>query len=262
MAEPRNYRKRDLAPYQRFRKTRFYSGSYTADVMYCNWTCNNCWSGFGWRTVEPKFELTSDQVVDKLVGGMRRNGLAFCRITGGEPSIYWSDHMKLVAEKFVLATKGERIKVAGVRAKQPMALVLETNGTAMTPAAIDEFERRAGPEAARLHITVGVKATSATKLALLTGHTPATARRFREKQMELVRHLARPEGIVAFSTLFLDKFTDDDELDHFDNELLAINPNLPESVIDMENFRTSGWGDKKHSHKHYTPKRDREELTA
>lgn len=259
MAEPRNYKGKDLAPYQRFRPTRFYDGSYTADVMYCNWTCNNCWSKFGWRTVEPKFELTSDQVVSKLVGGMRRNSMAVSRITGGEPSIYWNDHMQYVAQKFLLQTAGETVKVAGVRKKQPMVLILETNGTAMTPAGIDAVEAAAGDEAWRLHITVGVKASSTPRLSSLTGHTIKTAQRFRGKQMELIEHLAQPDRIVDFTTLFLDAFTEEEELERYKAMLRSINPELdPEDVVDMEQFRTGGWGSQKLTQANYTPKRDRE----
>jgi uncharacterized Fe-S cluster-containing radical SAM superfamily protein len=256
VAEPRHYRGKDLAPYNRFQKRRFYGGCYTADIMYCNWTCEHCWSGFGWRTVPPKMELTSDQVVGKLLTGMRRHGLAFSRISGGEVSIYWRDHMRLVAGKFLEQTEGERIKVEGRRVKQPMRLVLETNGTAIGPPEVEAFEALYGDEAERVQLTIGVKATSAARLADLTGQTPATASRFRGKQLELVRFLSEPGRTIAWSALFLDAFSDEDELAAFIDELEAINPGITEgNRIDMQKFMTTSWGDKKYSERRYTPKR-------
>lgn len=44
------YQGTDIAPYWRFRPTDFYSdpytgGSFTGDIMYCSWTCENCVAG-------------------------------------------------------------------------------------------------------------------------------------------------------------------------------------------------------------------------
>ena len=90
----------------------------------------------------------------------------------------------------------------------------------------------------------------------LTGHTRATAARFRARQVALAKRLADPKGFISFSCLFLDKFTDPDELAEFERMLAEICPD--ETFTEIEKFRTSGWGSKAHSTKHYTPKRDRE----
>src|SRR4051794_33465354 len=48
------YAGRDRAPSHRLRPTDFYddvylNGTFTADVAGCNWTCEHCWSKYGWR---------------------------------------------------------------------------------------------------------------------------------------------------------------------------------------------------------------------
>ena len=87
-----------IAPYRRFRPSpQFYTnvftgGTYCADIIGCPWTCDHCWSAFGW-THDPsqaRFELTPEQVVSKLVAGMVRNGAQAGRISGGEATMYWN----------------------------------------------------------------------------------------------------------------------------------------------------------------------------
>jgi uncharacterized Fe-S cluster-containing radical SAM superfamily protein len=233
----------DTAPYMRFQPRRFYGGIYTADIFGCNWTCDSCWSKFGWRGVEPKFILTSDEVVQKLVGGMERNGLIRSRISGGEPSLYWKSHLFAVTRKFL-------------EAGDDTYLIIETNGTAFGPEDIDKLEEAVGEKADRVQFTVGVKATSGERLAELTGQTVETAKRFRKNQLELVYHLAQPERLVTFSALFLDSFVDDDELEAFTEALEEIvGGPLDETTIDLQQFKTTGWGAKQHSEKNYQPKR-------
>lgn len=250
------YRAVDLAPYQRFRKTKFYGGCFTADIQFCNWTCDHCWSKYGWRNTDPVMELDSDQVVKRILSGLRRNGVYQARISGGEPSLYWRSHLRLVAEKLLTQTRREAIHPKGkTRGGRRPLLVVETNGTAITPADIAAFEEALGDEAWRLQLTIGVKATNPRLLAELTGQTPQTAARFRAKQLELVRFLARPERLVRFNALFLDRYTVEDELEAFRDEVEAIAGD--EVMIDVQKFKTTGWGDNRFAHKHYTPKRER-----
>src|SRR5437870_1694361 len=95
----------ESAPYWRFRPTPFYdgmflNGTYTADIVGCNWTCEGCWSGYGWRGAEDKLSkkrgggtFTPAEVVDRLIRGMKRNAMSGCRISGGEVSMRWDEHV-------------------------------------------------------------------------------------------------------------------------------------------------------------------------
>jgi uncharacterized Fe-S cluster-containing radical SAM superfamily protein len=251
---PNDYVGQDLAPYRRFRKTRFYGGCYTADIQYCNWVCDNCWSRFGWKTSEPKYELDADEVVKRLVRGMRRHHFIQARITGGEPTLYWDSHLRFVAAKFIEETNRDRRRV-GLRRLRPF-LVVETNGTLLRPDQIEAFEEEVGEDAQRLQITVGLKATSTEKLVELTGHTPRTAERFREKQLELIDFLAQPERIVGLNIVLLDTFCEDADVQALGDHLDAIRAEGSEA-IEMQTFRTTGWGSQKHAQADYTPRRHR-----
>lgn len=257
------YTGRDLAPYWRFRPTRFYgstfpNGTYTADVMGCNWTCDHCWSKFGWRTVEAKYELSSDQVVEKLLKGMHRNNMPWSRISGGESSMYWRPHMFEVIRLLLTETDGELMKVPGRRAKHDMGIVVETNGS-MAGKLLDELVAAIPNGAAeRLLLSVGVKATNPDLLRQLTGHTPRTAARFHQEQIDLLRYLSRPECEIQWSASFIDQFTDEDELEHLRGQMNEIGGEGTGDALYILPFKTTGWGSQKTTTRHYTPRRHQE----
>src|SRR4051794_39490625 len=199
-----NYTGVDLAPYYRFRPTDFYdtvfpNGTYTADIAGCNWTCEHCWSKYGWRGLDleamPKGsgEFTSDQVAAKLVKGMERNLQPMCRISGGEASMYWDPHMVGVIRHMLEMTQGKRMKIRGVTEPgvgAAMGICIEANGSVLTVAQLNALEAEFGEEARRIVLAIGMKATNAGELARLTGMTAATAERFHKGQMRTLRHLA------------------------------------------------------------------------
>jgi uncharacterized Fe-S cluster-containing radical SAM superfamily protein len=264
-----DFRGQDLGPYWRFRKTPFYGGCFTADTMYCNWACDNCWSKMGWRTLEPKYTLDSDEVAKRLVRGIRRHRFPQARISGGETALLWDHHMRHVAAKFLEQTIGERqphddaaraVLDRGGRTRRmdDVFLVLETNGSVLTGKQVERFERDVGQEAERFQVTVGMKATSPALLSKLTGHSLGTAERFHRKQIELITFLGRPEGLVKLDIVLLDSFIDEEELGVFEAWLEGLCEGNSEA-IDIQEFRTSGWGSQKHTERYYQPKRKRDQ---
>lgn len=251
MPGARDYKGADLAPYKRFRKARFYGGCFTVDVQNCNWACDNCWSQMGWKGQDPTYELDSDEVVKRIVRGLDRNHVSMARVSGGEPTLNWDGHMRLVAQKFVEQTEG----TLPDGDEEPF-LVIETNGTILKPAQVERFEAEMLQEADRLQLTIGLKATSAELLAKLTGHSLKTAERFRKAQMELVEFMAAPERIVELDIVMLDAFCTDEGLDELEDWLDGIRQE-GRGFVDIQQFKTSGWGSQKHTTAKYTPKRHR-----
>lgn len=213
----------DEAPYWRVRPTSFYeglflNGTYTADIMGCNWTCEGCWSAYGWRTknvgdVSKKRgggSFTPSQIVDKLIRGMKRNAMSMARISGGEASMYWDPHIRGVLREFIDRTKGLRMHVDGATPPEgvDMGIMIETNGSMLTTADLQELEEEFGEEARRIFIVIGLKATDWALLAELTGMTNDTAQRFHKQQMENLRWLALKAKYLGWFGNFLDEFVD------------------------------------------------------
>ncbi len=74
--------------YYRFRATKFYGGSSTADVVGCNLMCAYCWSyriNSMYRSIG-EFYSPYD-VAHRLMIIAKENGYRFMRITGGEPTL-------------------------------------------------------------------------------------------------------------------------------------------------------------------------------
>jgi uncharacterized Fe-S cluster-containing radical SAM superfamily protein len=160
----------DLAPYWRFRPTTFYDqvflNGYTADVVGCNWTCEHCWSKYGWRGVDPEKlpkgggEFSASQVADKLLKGMQRNQQPMCRISGGEATMYWKPHMVNVIREVITRTHGQRMHIRGKTPRQGVALgiLIETNGSVLTVNMLKALEDDFGQEARRIVLAIGMKA--------------------------------------------------------------------------------------------------------
>lgn len=203
-----------VAAYKNFRPTRFYdgvfiNGCYTADLMGCNWSCDKCWSRFGGRNDTPKYELTPSQAAHKMVAGMRRNAQQMVRISYGEPGMHW-EHVTRVIDEVLARTKDERLVVPGLtgRRGEPFGVLVETNGSLITPARLDDLERRHGKDAARVVLCIGVKATTPEQLAELTGHSIETARRFHRAQLDALFHIAANCKYLMGYAAFLDRYTD------------------------------------------------------
>lgn len=254
----------DLAPYYRFRPTDFYdsvfpNGTFTADIAGCNWTCEHCWSKFGWRsfTLDDMHrsggELTSEQVVEKLVAGMKRNSQPMCRISGGEASMYWEPHIVNVIRGVLEQTKGLRMKIRGLTEPEGHALgiCIETNGSVLNIDQLQAMEDELGEDARRIVLAVGMKATNASELARLTGMTEKTAERFHKGQMRTLRWLALQAENIGWFANFLDEFTDVDEYAVLLRELERKRPGSAR-LMGVDPYRR-GY----RSTTHYTPKRQR-----
>ncbi len=89
--------------YFRFRETRFYGGSATADVSGCNLRCAYCWS---WSYItKPRGRFYTPEEVAEKLNTLR--GVA--RVTGGEPLISPEHTVKVieyVEKPFILETNG------------------------------------------------------------------------------------------------------------------------------------------------------------
>jgi uncharacterized Fe-S cluster-containing radical SAM superfamily protein len=257
----------DLAPYWRFRPTPFYNtvfvnGTYTADIMGCNWTCEHCWSSYGWhgapREAWPKGsgEFTAEQVAEKLVAGMFRNKQPMCRISGGEASMYWEPHMVSVIREVLARTEGQRMKVRGKTTPHTgdaMGICIETNGSVLKPSQLSALEDELGEEAKRVVLAIGMKATNAELLAQLTGMTPATSRRFHEGQMRTLRFLALKAKHLGFFANYIDAFVDDEELARLVREVERKRPGSAR-LFGVDPYRRAIYD----TNRFFTPKRMRD----
>lgn len=214
--------RQDLGAYLRSRPTSFYdgyftNGSFTLDVKGCNWTCESCWSGYGWRNMaesKPQLgDLTSSQVVDRLLAGMERNAQPMARISGGEASMYWQPHMQLVIREFIDRTRGKRMVVDGATGPHgdPLVLMIETHGGLLGRADLQELDDEYGEDASRIVMAIGMKATNPTLLKKLTGMSDATCERFHDRQMSNLKWLALESEHLGWFGNFLEPFTDPDE---------------------------------------------------
>ena len=202
------------APYWQFRPTSFYvelfpAGTYTADIQYCSWTCERCWSRYGWMGQEPRHVLAPAEVVEKLLKGMHRNAQPMSRISGGEPTLYY-DHVKAVIGGLLTQTAGEVMVVPDVTdpAGDPMGIIIETNGNTITTEQIDELDQTWGAEAKRLMLSFGIKATSPEGLAKLTGMAPAAAKAAHERQIKNYLHATLKTEHLVTNVGFINQFTE------------------------------------------------------
>jgi len=248
-----------VAPYKRFRKTRFYDttfigGTYTGDIIGCPWTCDHCWSHFGW-THDPsqaEFELNPTQVVDKLMKGMIRNGQQACRISGGEPSMYW-DHMMGVIDVFMERVAGKRMTIAGETGPDgvPMYIVFETNGSLTSLERIDEVQERYGEESFHVLLHFGIKATDPELLAALNGMAPEAAKAAHERQMKALVHVASKTNLDLHVSVF-DAFSDEQGVEQLRDALELARPGASRHMTVARYKRNYG-----NAAKFHTPKRHR-----
>jgi uncharacterized Fe-S cluster-containing radical SAM superfamily protein len=255
------YAHSDLAPYWRFRPSWFYSdefpnGTYSGDIMGCNWTCEGCWSKYGWRTVNPKMELDPAQVATKFIEGMKRNVQTMGRLTGGEPGMYWKNHVHPMIDEFLERSKGTRMKVPGLTGLRgdPIGLVIETNGTLQGFDEWDKIESDWGEEAERILIAIGIKSTTPEGLADLTGLSPSVAERAHEKQLANIMHILHKCEHLNVRAVFLDSHTDMGMYSALAREVERAKPGRGRAieVVPYKNFGNAS--------RYYTPKRMRENV--
>lgn len=213
-----------------------------------------CWSAYGWRTVDPKFLLSPEQVVQKLLAGMERNGMQAARISGGEATMYW-EHLVAVLEGFCEATRDARMVVPGVTSRrgEQMVIVVETNGSMLLPERLTQLEDLLGRQAKRVIFAVGMKATSAERLADLTGHSPETAQRNFDRMLGALRHLAN-DSKLDWRAAFIDKYTDPDALAQLSRTLERRKLGATRK-INVVPYRSYG-----NANRYFTPKRFREQF--
>lgn len=243
------------APYQRFRPTFFYpefaNGTYAADIHGCPWTCEQCWSAYGWRGSEPKMGwLEPHEVVDKLVEGCKRNSQSMARITGGEVGVHW-DHLYEVVVDYLNRTRGLSLVIPDFTSDEgePFGILIETSGAYFDADKLDALDSL-GEDSLRVIINFGMKATTPEDLARLTGMTPDTAERMHVTQLDnLVYALKECEHIGVMGS-FIDEFTDPEAYANlqrrFEKWLPGSGTNL--DVMEFRRFSTKS---------HYTPKRFR-----
>ncbi len=142
-----------LRKYYRFRATRFYGGSATADCVGCNLKCFYCWSGRvrdrPWLDYMGFF--SPGEVASRLLEIAGRRGFRILRISGNEP-LLCREHLIRVLE--CLADRmGGRI------------FVLETNGTLLNY----ETARMLRPFKDFIHVRVSMKGACEREFNMVTG---------------------------------------------------------------------------------------------
>lgn len=227
-----------MAPYRHFRKNTYYNsfiagGTYEGAIQGCPWRCQNCWSRWGYVHEPTGQELEPRQVVDKLLAGMERHGKAGGRITGGETA-YWWDHVGELTRLFIEETANEHIVIKGLTPRKgvPMMIVLETSGGLRFQQRPAELEEALGEEAARVVISVGLKATNPQLLDELTGLGPEAAAAAYRRQMELLENLVAAEHLQYVVTL-IDRFTHQEEFEQLRDRL-----ETDRGGVDVFPFRT------------------------
>jgi uncharacterized Fe-S cluster-containing radical SAM superfamily protein len=191
------------------------NGCYTADIMGCNWTCQHCWSAYGWEGalrnagMEPRFKLDPAEVAVKLIRGMKNNAQSMCRISGGEATMYWDHTVELIAE-FLKRTEGVRFHMPPITEArgEPLGIIIETNGSMLDKKRIDDLEERFGEQAQRVVLSIGFKATHPEALAELTGLPLKVAATAHQKQMDALLYIALEAKYLDFWASFLDRYTD------------------------------------------------------
>jgi uncharacterized Fe-S cluster-containing radical SAM superfamily protein len=200
------------APYMRKRPTAFYpefgNGTYTLDIAGCNWTCEHCWSGYGWKGKEPAMWWEPEEAATHAIEGMKRNAQTVARISGGEISLYW-DHFYEFARIFLERTDGVVFHVPGLTEDEGnvLGLLIETNGSLMTPDKLKQLDELGDP-AYRLLINFGLKSTHVEGLQELTGMSMETAERMHYAQYENYFYAIEECKRLDVMASLLDKFTE------------------------------------------------------
>ena len=193
--------------YYRFRYTRFYGGSATADVVGCNLRCAYCWS---WKYVtepEKHGRFYPPEEVAAILNRMveKRGGIA--RITGGEPTICFSHLVEVISR-----VKGE--------------FILETNGILLDEervAALSEFDN--------LFVRVSLKGADPESFERVTG----AEGRFFEHQIKALELLAE-YGIPGRPAILFNLFPKE-KLVELQQRLLRISPRY---ILELEPFMDYG----------------------
>ncbi len=170
--------------YYRFRATRFYGGSATADTVGCNLRCVYCWN---WRiNANPERFGTfysPEDVVQRLITIVKEKGFSYVRVTGGEPTLCFPHLLRL-------------IELIPPR----YTFILETNGILLA----DEDRVRALSSFEHLFVRVSLKGVDGETFHRVTGADP----RFFDFQIRALELLSR-FGVPARPALPFNLFPPD-----------------------------------------------------
>ena len=136
--------------YFRFRFTRFYGCSATADSVGCNLRCIFCWSGRAVR--EPNRTgrfYPPEEVVDRLVDIASKNRCRLVRISGAEPTI----------------GRGHLLSILDLMEGYNLTFILETNGILL---GYDRGYVEALSGYKNLHVRVSIKGCDKEEFRFLT----------------------------------------------------------------------------------------------
>ncbi len=207
--------------YYRFRFTRFYGGSATADVTGCNLRCAYCWS---WKYISsPQMYgrfYKPEKVAETL--NVLSKGRYPSRLTGGEPTLCFNHLIEVIK------------RVKGL-------FILETNGLLLDRDKVKELSNFRE----RLLVRVSLKGVNSETFEKVTG---AEGRYF-NMQIDTLRLLSK-YGVPARPALMVDLFKREDIL-RLQKTLLEIDSRYiiePELFINyggawerMKKVGLSGW---------------------
>jgi uncharacterized Fe-S cluster-containing radical SAM superfamily protein len=143
--------------YRVSRPGRWYGGIASADCCGCNLQCVFCWSDKP-REDPGKYGkfCTAEQVSERLIQCARAHNYHLVRISGNEPTI----------------AKEHLLKVISLINKTKLLFILETNGTLLDEALVQELAKFRN-----LHVRVSLKGTNPEEFSMLTGAIPDTFER-------------------------------------------------------------------------------------
>ncbi len=193
--------------YYRFRWTRFYGGSATADVVGCNLRCVYCWS---WKYVtqpEKYGKFYSPSEVAAILNHFLQKHGGIARMTGGEPTLCF-DHLIDVLER----VEGE--------------FILETNGILLNE---EKVEALASFD--NLFVRVSLKGVDRKSFEKITG----AKGEFFDRQIRALELLAE-HGVPARPAILFNLFRRE-ELVRLQARLLRISPRY---ILELEPFNDYG----------------------
>lgn len=174
--------KNDLRKYYRFRPSRFYGGTSTADCVGCCLRCVFCWA---WKEVVRPEEYgefyTPQDVARRLVSIARRKNINQLRISGNEPTI----------------CRGHLIEVLELIPKDYL-FILETNGILI---GADESYAEELSRFSNLYVRISLKGTCEEEFSRLTGSVPEGFKMQIDALKNLMKHKVdvHPACMISFS---------------------------------------------------------------
>lgn len=192
--------------YYRFRDTRFYGGSATADCVGCNLNCVYCWAKKPREKPENIGKFYSpEKVTERLLHIALKNHRKHVRISGTEPTLN-KEHLGKV--------------LRGIRShmKSDLTFILETNGLELGND--KDFVSQLAEFKNFLHVRVSLKGADGEMFSKLTKAKPE----FFQYQLKALEFCAR-EGISCNAAIMAD-FYPEQNLNQLQEKLKSIDENL------------------------------------